>query len=196
VADIRNDNTDDEKQDLLATLAAARDLSPDMDRALVDSYLEKRKAASGGTQQAIVAQTGNRSAEVVERIGSLVIGVGVIAAFIAIMIASHGAFWWLFFPMMGIGFGGWHRFWHSDEEEQAHEQRHIERDRMRHERRMARMGYYTPRQPDSLPQQPNANASSLPPAPPRSSTPSSYGTNTTSTGHMSGSDSPPINPAG
>ncbi|HEX6799109.1 MAG TPA: hypothetical protein VF116_15475 [Ktedonobacterales bacterium] len=104
---------DDEQQnDLMAALASARELGPDMDKAVAASYIEKQQAAAKAKaqaqqqqQQAVIAAPGQ------QRHPMFFIGppIGLII-FIAILIASGGHAWWMFwliFCFGGLGWWGW-----------------------------------------------------------------------------------------
>lgn len=124
---------DEEQQnDLMAALASARELGPDMDKAVAASYLEKQKTATqaqtqqSSPQQAVVAAPSQRRP-------MYFIGppIGLIA-YIAILIASQGTLWWTFwliFCFGGLGWWGW-----------RHEE-HVQRRVDHYERRRARYGY-------------------------------------------------------
>lgn len=134
-----NGTSHDEEQqnDLIAALASARELGPDMDKAVAASYLEKQKQqaaakaqAQQAQQQAVIAAPGQ------QRRPMYFIGppIGVLI-FIAILIASGGHAWWMFwliFCFGGLGWWGWRGDAHA-----ARMQRRMER----YEWRRSRYGY-------------------------------------------------------
>ncbi|MGH2516172.1 MAG: hypothetical protein ACRDHP_11005, partial [Ktedonobacterales bacterium] len=98
---------EDAHTDLMATLAASRELGPEMDKALAESYMQKHAAATPAPapqNQSIVAPSRFDSAD----IASAIVMVAGIAAFVALLIFAGPQAWgliWVFFI-----FGGW-RFW-------------------------------------------------------------------------------------
>ena len=187
-----SDNPEDAHTDLMALIKAAREMPPDMDRALAESYMDKHKLASSGTpQQAVVAQTGQRAPEAITAVGGIVIGVVVLAAYITAVIVSQGNLWWLLFPLMAFGFGGWRGHEHQEERHRMRAERQLARDQWRQDRFMARMGYPPQQHEQQLPTpQPQQNTWTppAPPAPqPTASTPPSP---------AAGTENPPANPAG
>ncbi len=89
--------TDDERAELRAMIAAGRDLSPDMDESLVDSYAERRaaekKAQAKVQGNAVVAQQqpGSPFAGVHPAVAITGIMAMVAAIFIAIMLFHERA---------------------------------------------------------------------------------------------------------
>jgi hypothetical protein len=98
---------EDARTDLLAALAASRELGPEMDRALVESYLQKHPLpADGGPADA--GAWSPRGAPwpgrpVVGGIGLLIGAVIVLAA----LIASGGHAFWLLWVPIALGFWWW-----------------------------------------------------------------------------------------
>lgn len=129
---------DEEQQsDLMAALASARELGPDMDKAVAASYLEKQKQqaaakaqAQQAQQQAVIASPGRQR----PWLAYLTPPLGIIL-FIAILVASGGHAWWMFWLLFCFGGFGWWG-WRGD----AHEAR-MQRRMDRYEWRRARYGY-------------------------------------------------------
>ena len=128
-----SDNPEEAHTDLMALIKASRELNPDMDKALAESFMEKHKLANqGGSQQAVVAQTGQQTPEAVNSIAGAVISMVGIAAYIVALIVSQGHLWWIIFPLMAFGFGGWRGYGHShDEHRRMHDERHLAREHWR-----------------------------------------------------------------
>jgi hypothetical protein len=189
-----HDTPEDAHQDLVALIKAGRDLPPDMDQALAESYMEKHKSAGQSgqnptAQQAVVPQDASQYPQVFGRFTPVVGIVFVAAIYVAALALGGHWLWWLIFPLMGMAFGGWRGYGHyHDERYRLHEERRMARDQWRHGRYMARMGY-PPREPEQLPERSSTRTpptqQPAPPATPPSSSPSSSGTET-----------PPANPAG
>lgn len=185
--------SDDERADLMAMIAAGRDLSPDMDKSLVESYAERRKSE----QQAKAKVQGNTSI-VPQQSGGVVAGqhpavaiVGMVtlaAIFITIMLVTGGHGWWLIFPLFGI-FGG---VWGNNDRRRIRTQQRAERYQMRADYYRARNGL-PPRedaqrlpeaQQPTQPSQPSQRDSAPLPPPSTYSAPPVQDTQ------------PPVNPAG
>lgn len=129
-------HAEDEHNDLLATLAAARELGPDMDKALAESYLQRRKSSTPARPRnaeprppmnvGFVAQ----AALPAVMIAALVIG--------ALLFSSHG---WILFFLLPLCWGGWRRRrgWYGDDRynrrRDYRDERRAERDEWRHARR-------------------------------------------------------------
>lgn len=97
-------HAEDDHTDLLATLAAARELGPDMDKALAESYMQRRKANTPARP---------RNAEPRPPVNYGFVARGVlpfvaIAALITLFIFSGGHFWFWFF-LFPLFWGGWWR---------------------------------------------------------------------------------------
>lgn len=125
----------DAHEDLLATLAASRELGPEMDKALAESYMQKHgQPAPAAPQQPGQPVRPNPGYAGLAAIGP-VLG---IVAYIAILALSGGRLWWMFWLPMALGgwWGGWwgHGWWGGDPW-------HAQRDEMRYRRRMARDEY-------------------------------------------------------
>lgn len=192
--------SEEERADLMAMIAAGRELSPDMDASLVESYVERRTAEKKaqekvqGQGNAVVAQQqdGNPFAGVHPAVA--ISGMGLMAAiFITAMIASGGHLWWLIFPLFGI-FGGW---WGGHDRHRIRDARRAERYQMRADYYRARMGYPARDDARRLPEESERDSGPLPPptsaptwTPParRSDPPTSPASSTDAP--------PPINPAG
>lgn len=141
---------DEEQQnDLMAALASARELGPDMDKAIVASYLEKQKQQTGAQppaqqqaqqQQAVVASQGRQPPWPVYLTPAL----GIIA-FIALLVVSGGHLWWMFWLIPAFGGWGW---WGSSHQDHEAREARMQRRMDRYEWRRARYGYrYGPRDP-------------------------------------------------
>ncbi len=195
--------SDDERAELRAMIAAGRDLSPEMDESLVDSYAERRaseqraKAKVQGNGNAVVPQ--QQSGGVMAGTHPAVAITGILATaaiFVAIMVFTGGQGWWLIFPLFGI-FGGW---WGNNDRHRARNERRAQRYQMRADYYRTRMGY-PPEQDgrrlpeattsDSGPLPPPASAQTQTPPPARSVPPASTPPSTSASGEQ-----PPANPAG
>jgi hypothetical protein len=127
-------NPEDERADLLATLAAARELGPEMDPSLVDSYMRRRGAER--TRQGAPGQPGQSGWPALGGypriwlfIGLGLLGAAVVAGTIASFYwaapagtagAANGDHWgfpfwlpWLFFPWLFFVFFGRRGFYRS-----------------------------------------------------------------------------------
>ena len=189
--------SDDERAELRAMIAAGRDLSPEMDESLVDSYAERRaseqraKAKVQGNGNAVATQ--QQSGGVVAGTHPAVAITGIIATvaiFVAIMVFTSGHGWWLIFPLFGI-FGGW---WGNHDRRRLDERR-AQRYQMRADYYRTRMGYPPEQDARRLPESTQSDSGPLPPPtsaptqtpPPARSVPPASG---------SSGEQPPINPAG
>lgn len=97
---------EDARAELMATLAASRELGPEMDKALVDSYIEKNKAlqATPAKQsQAVVERQGLDSREM----KAFAMGALGLVAYIVLLIVSGGHLWWTFWLLGAFGWCGW-----------------------------------------------------------------------------------------
>lgn len=90
-------------EELMAMLAAGRELGPDMDRAVVESYMEKQKTPR------VPAPRREPSPPVDwNGMAQSIVPVIAIVAVISVLAVSHAwMFFWLIFPLMGWAFGGW-----------------------------------------------------------------------------------------
>lgn len=125
---------EEQQNDLVAALKAARELGPDMDHAVASSYLEKQKAAAQAQAQAQRAQQqAVVAAPSQQRRPAYFMGlpIGVII-FIAILVATGGHAWWMFWVLFCFGGFGWWGWRHDD---------HVQRRIDRYEWRRARYGY-------------------------------------------------------
>jgi hypothetical protein len=192
--------SDDERADLRAMIAAGRDLSPEMDESLVDSYAERRaseqRAKANVQGNAVVPQ--QQSGGVVAGPHPAVAITGIIATaaiFIAIMVFTSGHGWWLIFPLFGI-FGGW---WGNHDRQRLRDERRAQRFQMRADYYRGRMGYPSQQDAQRLPEATTSDSGPLPPPtsapsqtpPPRSVPPAGTPPPTSAVG-----DQPPTNPAG
>ncbi|HEX5439810.1 MAG TPA: hypothetical protein VFW76_02925 [Ktedonobacterales bacterium] len=193
--------SDDERADLKAMIAAGRELSPEMDESLVESYAQRRTAeqqakAKVQGNEVVAQQQGNNPLANINPAVAITGIVAMAAVFIVIMVASGGHAWWLIFPIFGI-FGGW--MGRNDRRLNA---RRAQRYQMRADYYRRRMGYAdrddarlpesAEREEEQLPPPPTATpparqtALAPRPTPPSSGAPSSGVSDT----------QPPINPAG
>jgi Spy/CpxP family protein refolding chaperone len=202
----KSELSDDERAELRAMIAAGRDLSPEMDESLVDSYAERRAAE----QQAKAKVQGNAVVPQQQSGGTMagtnpavaIAGMVMVAAiFVTIMVVSGGAYWWMIFPLIGIC-GGW---WGNHDRRRLDERR-AQRYQMRADYYRTRMGY-PPEQDarrlpesteattrDSGPLPPPTSAPTQAPPPARSIPPASAPPSRPST--SASGEQPPTNPAG
>ena len=193
--------SDEERAELRAMIAAGRDLSPEMDESLVDSYAERR--ASEQRAKAKVQSNGNavvpqqQSGDVVAGTNPAVAiaGMAMVAAiFVTIMIISGGAYWWMIFPLIGIG-GGW---WGNHDRRRL-DARRAQRYQMRADYYRTRMGYPPEQDARRLPEATTSGSGPLPPptSAPTQTPPPARSVPPASTPPASGaSGEPPSNPAG
>jgi hypothetical protein len=143
----------DAHEDLLATLAASRELGPEMDAALAERYMQKHgqpaqpRQAQQNQQQDVVGPQGQRMNPGLAAVGP---ALG-IAVYIALLIASGGHLWWMFWVPMALGgwwggmCGGWwgdgRSYPYNDWRAQRNAQRDAQRDAWRYQRRMSRDQY-------------------------------------------------------
>lgn len=125
----------DAHEDLLATLAASRELGPEMDQSLAESYIRKHEQlAQTMPQQPVQPIHPNSGGAGPAAIGPVLC----IAAYIAILVLSGGHLWWMFWLPMALGgwWGGrWGGGWRSGDPW------HTQRDEWSYQRRMARDQY-------------------------------------------------------
>jgi hypothetical protein len=189
--------SDDERAELRAMIAAGRDLSPEMDESLVDSYAERRaaekhaKAKVQDNGNAVVPQQQSGGVVAGTNPAVAIAGMAMVAAiFVTIMIVSGGAYWWMIFPLIGIG-GGW---WGNHDRRRL-DGRRAQRYQMRADYYRTRMGYPPEQDARRLPEATTSDSGPLPPpisaptqtTPPARSVPPASGAS---------GDQPPINPAG
>lgn len=128
---------DEQRQnDLMAALASARELGPDMDKAVAASYLEKQKQQTTAQAQVQAQQTTVAAQRQRRPMFLMGLPIGVII-FIAILVASGGHAWfmfWLIFCFGGLGWWGW------GERHDEHVQRRMDRWERRRARFDARYG--------------------------------------------------------
>lgn len=100
-------NPEDQRTDLEAMLAASRELGPDMDKALVDSYMGRHKTRTPASQgagpqpgQSILPRGGNEMRYI--GLGALAGGLILAALFSTIWTGGGHAFWfpWFFLPWL------------------------------------------------------------------------------------------------
>lgn len=153
-------NPEDLHTDLLATMAASRELGPEMDKALVDSYMERHPELKGQPKQQALTQpqSGNKA----DIVGLTGMGVGMIG-YVTLLIVTKGELWWMFWPMMGWAGWRWGNGGRHGEHQEARQQLREAHHQARIERRMNRYGvpYVRVSQPsDTQAEQPAA----IPPA--------------------------------
>jgi hypothetical protein len=195
--------SDEARDDLMATLAAARDLNPDMDKTLAEQYLSRRREEQQrqGQQSSVMAEQQDRRTARSEWVGRSVMPLFLLLMLAVILVAStvsrDGAIWWFFWiPLM---FGGW--WWRRGIPSRGGDwryQRRIEREQYYRDRLAQRYGYYPPG-PDSDRSSPEAQATD-PALPPNRAAPQIPPTvnppqKPSSSGQFTGG-APPANPAG
>jgi len=197
--------SDDERAELRAMIAAGRDLSPEMDESLVDSYAERRaseqraKAKVQGNGNAVVPQQQSGGVMAGTHPAVAITGIlATVAIFVAIMVFTSGHGWWLIFPLFGI-FGGW---WGNHDRNRL-DGRRAQRYQMRADYYRTRMGYPPEQDARRLPKSTQSDSGPLPPPtgaptqtppPARSVPPASTPPSTPST--SASGEQPPANPAG
>ncbi len=197
--------SDEERAELRAMIAAGRDLSPEMDESLVDSYAERRaaekraKAKVQGNSNAVVPQQQSGGVMAGTHPAVAITGIlATVAIFVAIMVFTGGHGWWLIFPLFGI-FGGW---WGNHDRRRLDERR-AQRYQMRADYYRTRMGYPPEQDARRLPEATASDSGPLPPPtsaptqttpPARSVPPASTPPSAPSTG--ASGEQPPSNPAG
>ena len=143
--------SDEARDDLMATLAAARDLNPDMDKTLAEQYLARRQheRQRQDQQPSAVAQQQDRRTTRSEWAGRAVVplfGVLMLAAIlVAANVTNDGVFWWLFWIPLMFGGWWWRRGFSSGGSDWRY-QRRMEREQYYRDRLARRYGYYPPRQ--------------------------------------------------
>ncbi|HEU4782132.1 MAG TPA: hypothetical protein VFS83_02200 [Ktedonobacterales bacterium] len=194
--------TDEERAELRAMIAAGRDLSPEMDESLVDSYAERRaaekraKAEVQGNSNAVVPQQQSGAVVAGTNPAVAIAGMAMVAAiFVTIMVVSGGAYWWMIFPLIGIC-GGW---WGNHDRRRLDERR-AQRYQMRADYFRTRMGYPPEQDARRLPETSTSDSGPLPPptSAPTRTIPPARNVPPASTPPASGAsgDQPPSNPAG
>ena len=199
--------SDDERADLKAMIAAGRELDPDMDESLVESYAQRRaseqqaRAKVRGQGKEIVAQQPQQGGPLAGVNPAVAITgiVAMAAVFIVIMVVSHGWAWWMIFPLFGI-FGGWMG---NNDRHRIRNERRAQRYQMRADYYRQRMGYSSDQDDARLPesaereeaQLASPSTSAPAPQPPRSVPPASAPTSSAPTPGVADTQ-PPSNPAG
>lgn len=131
----QNSNPEDAHADLLATIAASRELGPEMDASLAQRYLERHpETANNG--QSLATRTDSPMDVNRFMAGFMLPALGIVA-YIVILVLSQGHLWWLFWLPMAMG--GW---WWGGEH---HGDRRAAREEMRQARYEARTAYYRDR---------------------------------------------------
>ena len=148
-------DAEDARTDLLAAMAASRELGPEMDKAVVDSYMEKHHPVSPQPAAQHLTQPAAPSGEM---FSSMVMCLGIVA-YVALLVVSHGMLWWMFWPLMGWAGWRWHN-WSGDyggASRTARDQYRQSRWEYRMQRRAARLGLPYPipsnNEPPALPPQ-------------------------------------------
>ncbi len=212
-----NATSDEAREDLLATLAAARELNPDMDKALADQYLARRQEDQKRTAQRspMTMEQPQPPAQATRRWrGPFIPVFALVMLAVILAVGVHwGTTWWLLFwiPFMFGGFW-WRRGWSNYDTEggagDPHYQRHMARQRYRQERLAARYGYrtgYSPNADDgsTAARQPDLPApTSTPPGPGTAPLPTTPSTSPAPLSQAGGTPGPfagglpPANPAG
>lgn len=187
---------EDLHKDLLATMAASRELGPEMDKALVDSYMERHPELKGQPQQQALTQPKSGNSFDIVGFGGMAVGM---VAYITLLVVTHGSMWWMFWPIMGWmgwrwGNGGRHGEHHAARQQvrEAHFQSRMERRMNRYGVpyvRVSQSNDAEPEQPAAIPPAPPVAAPPLaaPPMPPAPATAEPVHTP---------APLPPINPAG
>lgn len=139
-------HAEEEHSDLLATLAAARELGPEMDKALAESYLQRRKASAPSRAR----NAGPRPPVNYGFVAQAVVPVAMIAAVIlaAILFSFHGWFWFLLIPLFWGGWRrrrGWYGYDRYERRRDFREERRAEREERRAEREEWRRARYDDR---------------------------------------------------
>jgi hypothetical protein len=120
MADQMSPEHEDRRNDLLAMLAAGRELGPDMDTSLVDSYLGRQTAQEKSRQRTVVPQSGASRLDLFSQYRGVMVfvavfgAVAVAATVMTLVFANAGGqqgehgFWfpWLFFPLIFFVFWG------------------------------------------------------------------------------------------
>jgi Spy/CpxP family protein refolding chaperone len=136
--------SEEERAELKAMIAAGRELSPEMDESLIESYVERRAAEQrakmklqGQNHAVAVPQPSGHPFAGVHPAVAIAGMVTMAAVFVVIMLATQGQNWWLIFPLFAI-FGGWM----GGSERHRHKmERRAQRYQMRADYYRARMGY-------------------------------------------------------
>ncbi|HZC77208.1 MAG TPA: hypothetical protein VE258_05635 [Ktedonobacterales bacterium] len=122
--------------DLMATLAASRELGPEMDKSLAENYIQRHPELAA-KKQAVTQEPPRTPLDLNRSVAGLLPVLG-IAAFIIILVATHGRGWWLFWLPWALG-GWW--WWGGG----RYHDRHMARDEMRRARYESRAAYYRDR---------------------------------------------------
>ena len=195
--------SDDERADLKAMIAAGRELSPEMDESLVESYAERRASEAQARakvqgKEIVPQQQSNHPLAGINPAVAITGIVAMAAVFIVIMVVSQGSAWWLIFPLFGI-FGGWMG---NNDRHRARNERRAQRYQMRADYYRRRIGYSDQddaRLPESAEREeaqlPSPTTSARAPQPPRSAPPASAPTSSAPASGIADTQ-PPSNPAG
>lgn len=99
-----NPDPQDLRTDLLAALAAGRELGPEMDAAIVDAHLRRHFGDAVDKPKAPVVVE-RQPVDLRPFVMPLMMVVG-LAAFIAVLVLTHGWGWFLIWPLMAWGCWG------------------------------------------------------------------------------------------
>lgn len=94
------------RKDLLAALAAGRELGPEMDAAIVDAHLRRHYGDAARAKAPAAAVVEHEAFQPAAYLPALMLVLGMVA-YITVLIVTRGAFWWLFWPFMACGWWGW-----------------------------------------------------------------------------------------
>ncbi len=122
--------------DLMATLAASRELGPEMDKSLAESYIQRHPELAA-KKQTVTPEQPRTPLDLNRSVAGLLPMLGIVA-FIIILIATKGSGWWLFWLPWALG-GWW--WWGGG----RYHNRHMARDEMRRARYESRAAYYRDR---------------------------------------------------
>lgn len=196
--------SDDAQKDLLAMLAAGRELGPEMDKSLVESYVSRQQLSGPPAMQAQTPQP-PAIAHAGLGIGNAVGLLAVLGIYVAALAFTDGTTWWLIFPLMPFLFASLRHSGYSE----ARYQRRAQRDRMRYELKSQALnmhyGMLPPRNVQTP--MPTSNAAPMPQPVPAPQLPSAESASPTvpaaqarpvaeSHSHATASVQPPHNPAG
>jgi hypothetical protein len=111
-----NPDPEEMRKDLLAALAAGRELGPEMDAAIVDAHLRRHYGDAAKPKAPAATAVEHRSLQPAAYLPALMMILGMVA-YVTVLIVSRGGYWWLFWPFMAWGWWGWgtrRRHWARD----------------------------------------------------------------------------------
>jgi hypothetical protein len=131
----------DAHEDLLAALAASRELGPEMDQTLAERFLEKHRTAGAVASRAARGPSGVVARRPNVELAAIGPVLGVVA-YIVLVAVSGGSLWWTFFivPMISGGWWWGGHGWDGPSKD-ARQARWQQRDNWRQSRRDARDQY-------------------------------------------------------